>query len=72
MSPLDERLLAVLWELRKGSRIARCEQWRHPLGVEVRCDVDGETRQTAAFRLRENAVDQADDWQQAFKAKGWE
>ena len=36
-------LEAVMWELRKGSRTARCELWRHPLGWEVRCDVDGET-----------------------------
>jgi hypothetical protein len=68
----EERLAAVIWELRKGSRIARCDPWRHPLGWEVRCDVDGETRQTAVLRVRETAVDRAADWQRAFEAKGWE
>ena len=67
LDPLD----AVMWELHKGSRVARCELWRHPLGFEVRCDVDGETRQTAVQRRRDTAEDQAHDWQQAFGQKGW-
>src|SRR5262245_55996456 len=49
-----------------------CEPIGHdtPLGWEVRCDVDDHVRQTAVLRPRENAVEQAGDWQQAFKAKG--
>ena len=67
----DDRLDAVMWEIRKCSRIARCELWRHPLGWEVRCDVDGETRQTAVQRRRDTAEDLAHDWQRAFVGKGW-
>lgn len=69
--PPVSRLEAVVWECRKGTRIARCELWRHPLGWEVRCDVDDETRQTAVQRRRETAEDQAHDWQRAFFGKGW-
>lgn len=69
--PPDDRLDAVMWELRKGSRVARCDLWRHPLGWELRCDVDGETRQTAVQRRRDTAEDLAHDWQAAFNGKGW-
>lgn len=71
MTPADDQLVAVLWEARKGSRGARCELWAHPLGWEVRCAVDGDVRQTAVQRRRETAEDQAQDWLQAFKGRGW-
>jgi pentose-5-phosphate-3-epimerase len=61
-----------VWELRKGSRISRCELWKHSLGFELRCDVDGDVRQTAVQRCRETAEDVAVNWRQAFKARGWE
>jgi hypothetical protein len=70
-APPDDRLVALMWEVRKADRIARCELWRHPLGFEVRVDVDSETRQTAVQRRRETAEDLAHDWQQAFAGKGW-
>jgi hypothetical protein len=67
----DDRLAAVRWELRKGARVARCDLWRHPLGWEVPCDVDGDVRQTAVQRRRETAEEEARDWQQEFVARGW-
>jgi hypothetical protein len=70
MTP-EHRLQALMWEVRKGVRVARCELWRHPIGWELRCDVDNETRQTAVQRLRDKAEDLAEDWKQAFEAKGW-
>ncbi len=69
--PASHRLEAVMWELRKGVRVARCEMWRHPLGWEVRVDVDSETRQTAVQRRRATAEDLAQDWQRLFAGKGW-
>lgn len=70
--PPDEKLIAVLWSATKADRRAVCVLWHHAIGFEARVDVDDETRQTAAFRMRVNAEDQADDWLQAFKGKGWE
>ncbi|AMY10665.1 hypothetical protein LuPra_03904 [Luteitalea pratensis] len=68
---IDDPLDAVMWELRKGSRVARCELWRHPLGWELRCAVDNKVRQTAVQRRPETAEDLAHDWQHAFAGKGW-
>jgi hypothetical protein len=71
-APTDDQLVALMWEARKGARVARCGLYRHPLGFELRCDVDGDTRQTAVQRRRETAEEQAHDWQQAFAGKGWQ
>jgi hypothetical protein len=38
-------LMGELWRLTKGNRVAVCSLWNHPIGAEVRCDVDGEMRQ---------------------------
>ena len=69
-STAPDLLEALMWKLQKGQCVAQCELWRHPLGWEVRCDVDGELVQAAVLRRRESAEDQAHDWQQAFRAKG--
>lgn len=64
------RLVAAKWEARKGGRVARCDRWLQPLGWELRCDVDGETRQTAVQRRRETAEDMAHDWIAGFEKLG--
>lgn len=66
-----DQLVTVMWEQRKGGRIARCELWQHPLGFELRCAIDDDVRQTAVQRRRDTAEDLAADWQQAFQVKGW-
>jgi hypothetical protein len=59
------------WKLTKGASVAVCALWDHPLGAEVRCDVDGEMRRTKASRELGQLLDASDEWQKAFEEKGW-
>ena len=38
------------WRLTKGSRAVACDIWTHPLGGELRCEIDGEMFGTRASR----------------------
>ena len=60
-----------LWKLTKGARVAVCTLWDHPLGAEVRCDVDGEMRRIKASRDLGDMLDASDAWKAAFQEKGW-
>jgi hypothetical protein len=42
------RECATLFELRKGTRRAICKLWNHPIGGELRCEVDGELLRSQA------------------------
>jgi len=65
-------LIGEHWKLTKGNRVAVCSLWNHPIGAEVRCDVDGEMRQTkAAGRDYLALLDEADAWKAQFQEKGW-
>jgi hypothetical protein len=59
------------WKLTKGARVAVCALWNHPLGAEVRCDVDGEMWRTKASRDLGQLLVASDEWRKAFQAKGW-
>ena len=59
------------WRLTKGSRAVTCDIWTHPLGGELRCDVDGEMFRTRAGRQLQDLFDANDEWRKAFEAKGW-
>ena len=65
--PSDERL----WALTKGARSATCVLRSHPLGVEVRVDVDGEAQMTQVHRLKADACIHAATLEDAFFGKGW-
>jgi hypothetical protein len=60
-----------LWKLTTGDRVAVCSFWNHPLGAEIRCDVDGEMQQTKAGRELAALLDESDAWKRAFPEKGW-
>ena len=59
------------WKLTKDARVAVCTLWDHPLGAEVRCDVDGEMRRTKASRDLGDLLDASDAWKAALQEKGW-
>ena len=63
--------LGEIWKLSKGRRVAVCTLWNHPIGAELRCDVDDEMRQTKASRAVGELLDVAHEWRKAFEAKGW-
>jgi hypothetical protein len=62
--------LGEIWRLTKGMRVAVCTLWNHPIGAEVRCNVDGDMRQTKASRDVGELLDEAHEWRKAFEAKG--
>jgi hypothetical protein len=55
----------------KGSRQARCEVAAHPLGLELRCSVDGDLIRSQVFRDTDALKLEAHAWQEAFGATGW-
>jgi hypothetical protein len=59
------------WRLTKGSRAVVCDIWTHPLGGELRCEVDGEMFGTRASRVLSDLLDASDEWRKASEAKGW-
>jgi hypothetical protein len=65
--PRDERL----WALTKGARSATCVLRRHPLGVELRVDVDGEAQMRQVHRLKADARIHAATLEDRFQEKGW-
>ena len=66
-APPDEEL----WRLVKGRRVAVCWQRRHPLGFEVRLDLNGDTLRTTVERTVEAAREQSAYMRDAMTAKGW-
>jgi hypothetical protein len=63
--------LGEIWKLTKGKHVAVWKLWNHPIGAEIRCDVDDEMRQTKASRTVGELLDVAHEWRKAFEAKGW-
>jgi hypothetical protein len=59
------------WILRKGTHTAVCVLWNHPIGAEMRLDIDGEMKETKAGRGLTELLDAADVWKAAFIEKGW-
>jgi len=64
-------LVGELWKLTKGSRVAVCTLSNHPIGAEIRCDVDGDLRQSQAGRDGLALLDLANEWKRQFQKKGW-
>lgn len=62
---------AEVWTMKKGERVARCVVVRHPLGLELRCLVDGELVRSNVHRDPEELKIMAFSWQEAFTAGGW-
>lgn len=57
--------------LRKGDRVASCQLWSHPLGGEVRLEVDGLWCRGETHREGLALVDTALEWKRQFEGKGW-
>jgi hypothetical protein len=63
--------IQAFWTLTKGRRKVTCVLWSHPVGAEMRLDVDGEMTQTKASRDLGELLDASDEWRKAFHEKGW-
>jgi len=60
-----------LWRLTKDTRTAVCSQRLHPLGLELRIDVDGDTRMTRVSRSVDEAWAERERLRMSMEAKGW-
>lgn len=65
--PADERL----WLLTKGTKTAACWQSLHPLGLELRLEVDYELRRTRVARTVDEARSRSGVWRALMLTKGW-
>jgi hypothetical protein len=69
---MRETLDPVRWTMHKdGGRMAQCCIVRHPLGFELRVDIDGDTRLTRVYRLEADADIHATALEDQFLEKGW-
>lgn len=62
---------ALVWQLTKRRRSARCGLWSHPLGWELRVTVDGELVRSQAYRVAEDVLADSQQWRRQFAEKGW-
>lgn len=67
----EAREVSEVWRLRKGTRLAVCTLWTHPIGAEARVTVDGELHRSQAGRSGLVVVELALDWKERFQEKGW-
>lgn len=65
--PADERL----WLLTKGTKTAACWQSLHPLGLELRLEVDYEVRRTRVARTVDEARAESARWLDLMLMKCW-
>jgi hypothetical protein len=73
---VTQRELAECWRLRKLNRgEARCTLWAHPLGRELRLDINGELLRSEVFRPTPDPLAWAEAatlWRAQMSEKGWE
>lgn len=65
------REAALVWTLSKGWKTARCALWTHPLGAELRVDVNGELVRSEAGRDVLALIELSTAWRTQFQEKGW-
>lgn len=64
------RDLGEWWTLRKSGHEAICRMFAHPLGWELRLEVDREMSRTAVCRSHDEVFNTEEDWKKAWQAKG--
>jgi hypothetical protein len=64
-------VIAELWKLTKGARVVCCTVTTHPIGAEIRCDVDGDLWQSRAGRDGLLLLDLANEGKTRLQQRGW-
>jgi hypothetical protein len=62
-------LIAELWTLHKTGRRASCTLWNHPIGAELRLDVEGRDRTSLAGADLEPLLDVSVRWNNELEAQ---
>jgi hypothetical protein len=65
------RDLGVMWSLHKGERRMHCRLSNHPVGWELRLDVDGELVRSQVCRAEGDVFDLSDEWRTVAVAASW-
>ena len=65
--PTDEQL----WRLTKGRRVVVCWRRRHPLGFELRLELQGDTIRTAVYPTVDEAQAAEAHMREAMVERGW-
>ena len=61
-----------VWRLTKGRRVAVCWRRLHPLGLELRVDVNGDTMRTTVARTIEEARAECSRMYALMLDRGWQ
>ena len=66
----------IAWQLRKekptGPIHAICIAWTHPLGYELRLDVDGSLIRSRVARSNDEILTAQEEWRAAMMEKCWQ
>jgi hypothetical protein len=65
------RRCAEFFRLRKGARLVSWWLWTHPIGGEIRCEVDGELVRSQAGCGGVKLFELSEQWKAGFVEKGW-
>jgi hypothetical protein len=65
------QLLSVCWRLTKPGKVAVCELFNHPLGWELRVNVNDDLVRSEVFRDGDLCLTAAAAWRTTFTSKGW-
>lgn len=63
--------LGQWWTLHKGDHSVTCDIYTHPIGGELRCDVDGELFATHASWNLQELLGVSEKWKASFEEKDW-
>ena len=67
----QERDVALVWRLTRDNTGAECRLWTHPIGVQIRVDVEGEFVRSEAGRDPLPLLELAAAWKAQFHEKSW-
>ena len=67
----QEREVSLIWRLTRDNTSAECRLWTHPVGGQVRVDVEGEFVRSSAGRDQLSLLELAAAWKTQFHERGW-
>jgi hypothetical protein len=63
---------AVWWTLSQGAaRLIVCRMFTHPLGHELRLELNGQLQNAQVCRIDDEIVDRQESWRATLEAQGW-
>ena len=63
--------MSLVWRLTRDNTGAECRLWTHPVGAQIRVDVDGAFVRSAAGGDTLSLLELAAAWRTQFHERGW-